>query len=115
MTSLICETCHEPIDRFEDGWLEWFYVDHENGHRLYDGFRICHHITESPWQSKGGCYQYDNHPRRQDNHLNNYAGRIGLAHVVKLVMHTVRRPDNLRAFVELAKSGLFDGDIVGHS
>jgi hypothetical protein len=52
----ICDTCHEPIEREEDGWVEWLSRDDVGVDELGSGLRLVHHATAS--SRRGGC-QYD--------------------------------------------------------
>ena len=74
----ICDTCGELIEKPKDGWLEWYKDEDFKA----QGFRICHHAPSSPRRAEGrggpGCYAYDRHKRRLDNHLDTFLGPDGM-------------------------------------
>ena len=50
----ICDTCGEPIEKVEDGWVEWLHKS-DNGIYIDKGLRLVHHKPASPLKTNGGC------------------------------------------------------------
>lgn len=49
LEQFLCDECGQPIEKPEQGWLEWLVIDEQK-----QGFRIVHHKSYSPRSS--GCY-----------------------------------------------------------
>lgn len=56
LTQFICDTCSQLIENPNDGWIEW-ESSIEEGRRIDENFRICHHRTECQTLAKHpNCY-----------------------------------------------------------
>jgi hypothetical protein len=95
----VCDTCHEIIERPEDGHVQF----HQDGNKLYDDFIIVHHKPESPLGNQNGCYIYNLNVQ-----LNHCLGDNGKAYLLSLLDpgEYFTKPfqpmtSNVRAWVEL--------------
>ncbi len=57
-TTWICDTCSNPIESANDGWVEWIIYDNARGNSRGRGLRLVHHVSASPGSNRYGC-QYD--------------------------------------------------------
>ena len=79
----ICDTCKQPIQEIEDGWVEWLVeARDEHGVRHGKGLRLVHHRPASPRRSTYGCQYLDSDQRGglilEDLALANFLGTDGL-------------------------------------
>jgi hypothetical protein len=53
-----CDTCGEPIETIEDGWIEWIDYQDSEGNTKGRDFRLVHVLSASPYrnQREHGCH-----------------------------------------------------------
>jgi len=83
----ICDVCGQPIERPEDGWVEW--IVHCHGGKMGRDLRLVHHRPASP--IPGGC-QFDASREFKrdggalaDHPLTNFMGPSGLMKLLAFI------------------------------
>lgn len=101
-----CDECGEPIDRPEDGWVEWLVYGEYPMKGL--GLRLVHHYPASPIQHEGGCYyirDFERGRRREagfvlDNHMAVFMGPAGLVRLLEILERGHCAPAELALIVK---------------
>ena len=90
-TTWICDTCLEPIESADDGWVEWIEYDDAHGKRRGRDLRLVHHIPASPRSKPHGC-QHDERLESQkdrgilyDLSLTDFQGPNGLMRLLVMI------------------------------
>lgn len=99
LEQFICDTCHQPIETIEEGWVEWLNHQQEDGRWTTSNHRICHH--------NGRCEKLSYHENVSDNHLSYFLGNYTMPQLLGFLdigVHFNRNyqaptPENMRDFV----------------
>jgi hypothetical protein len=108
-----CDVCHQPIERTNDGWVEWLMPspqrDPDNRRRMGKGLRLVHHATASPLPQ--GC-QYTREEQQSmrmlvhDIPLESCLGPDGLTLLLSLLLnHSGSREEIVRLISRLHTPG----------
>lgn len=88
MNKWICDTCGQPIEKAEDGWVEWIsYVGDKQGRDL----RLVHSFSASPKTDNTKCqfnesYEYNKDSGMvSDNSLSEFVGSDGLMRLLVFI------------------------------
>jgi hypothetical protein len=104
-TGIECERCHDEIERWEDGWLEWLYAREPRPGSSHS-FRIVHHIR---------CGRRDDEikagERPEGWHLTHFVGirgieRFALVPVIGGAVHGKSFGDVMLALIKTARDGV---------
>lgn len=67
---LICDTCGQPINKVEDGYVEWQSTAHEQW-----GYKVIHNYESSPLvNTNQRCVYYPNDDLKSDTPLSDFFG-----------------------------------------
>ena len=89
----ICDDCQQPIEKPEDGFLEWEVIPFEE--KQFHNFRIVHNMRGTPRRGIG-CYS---HRRTEGFDLDCYCGVSGL----KLLLDLFKYATDGEELVEIIK------------
>jgi hypothetical protein len=86
----MCDTCHQPIFKAEDGWIEWKTAIGGTGEtRATTGLRLVHHKPASPLKGEHGCQYNERKFERgtiiSDQSLEGFLGDSGIMHLTELL------------------------------
>jgi len=87
----LCDTCGEPIERVEDGWVEWILVTESDDRCRGRDLRLVHHVPAGPRGGVHGC-QFDGDAERdrdggavRDLALCHFLGPDGLMYLLSFI------------------------------
>lgn len=108
-----CDVCNQPIERAQDGWIEWLMPsprrEPNNRRRMGKGLRLVHHAPVSP-RPKGCQYTTKEQQRTRtlvnDLPLEDFLGPDGLTQLLSLLLdHSASREEVARLISRLHTPG----------